>query len=330
MASPTAPAGRGLAPPQQRSRPVGVADAVLGLQRSAGNRAVCRMLQRLTTKQVKGCFENTYADNLDDVSKGVFERIAAVTTKWENEVEGHGYRMDRQRAVESALGKYLSRYEMKELPSPADAEYWEQVALGVIEGLKPKAQKPLDVPEEELIPLAERREIGLTMGQGVVANLGRYSLFSDQFSSCSPVVMFNEKTLVGGLFHYGAKSVIQYHELTSMYERIEPTVIHLNRRPDHGAGGSTKDYSRDDFESLSEFFAKTLGTRARIERIDYEGANYAVYLDDNGRLQIDYGKNASSGRFDATHMVEGAALNPVATLLVNQKVYTPMFATKLF
>src|SRR5262249_51457718 len=53
-------------------------------------------------------------------------------------------------------------------------------------------------------PIKRRPIATLTMGQGLVTNLGQMILFSNEFASCSPIVMFNSGTYMGGLFHFPA------------------------------------------------------------------------------------------------------------------------------
>ena len=38
-------------------------------------------------------------------------------------------------------------------------------------------------------------------GQGAAGDFGKIAIYTGQFSTCSPVVMFNQKTRKGGLYH---------------------------------------------------------------------------------------------------------------------------------
>lgn len=87
----------------------------------------------------------------------------------------------------------------------------------------------------------KRPIVHLKMGQGVVADLSQVKLVSDDFSSCSPLVLFNARTAIGALFHVPAGELTdpalsgQVKEcLKGMYERVQPTEIHVNYRGRNG------------------------------------------------------------------------------------------------
>ncbi|MEM9045310.1 MAG: hypothetical protein AAGC81_11480 [Pseudomonadota bacterium] len=54
------------------------------------------------------------------------------------------------------------------------------------------------------IPTKERPQLMVGMGQGAVGPLGQLQFYSDSFSTCSPVVLYNSETGIGGLFHVPA------------------------------------------------------------------------------------------------------------------------------
>ena len=81
-----------------------------------------------------------------------------------------------------------------------------------------------------------RDVIHLYMGQGIVANLGRYWLSSDEFSTCSPVTMYNRNTGIGGLYHFPATSLKSLSKknashaayMMAMAEAIQVTDIYVH------------------------------------------------------------------------------------------------------
>lgn len=141
-----------------------------------------------------------------------------------------------------------------------------------------------------IIPLSERPYIECTMGQGVEADLRKFILYSDQFSSCSPVVMFNENTSIAGLFHYGAGDEKQLPQLKQMFDSIKPTFIGIENRKEYNEqidkknGFMTHAHYPDDYSALGTFFSE-LGRKP--DTITAHSANYYVYLDDKQTLKID-------------------------------------------
>jgi hypothetical protein len=85
--------------------------------------------------------------------------------------------------------------------------------------------------------------VATTMGQGIVGDLRHMDLYSEDFSSCSPVVLFNARTGKAGLFHFPAgmfnepvkKSRIAdvariKASLECMFREVSPTEIAINSR----------------------------------------------------------------------------------------------------
>lgn len=134
------------------------------------------------------------------------------------------------------------------------------------------------------VPKAKRPVVKCTMGQGVTGYLDRVVLASDRFSSCSPIVLYNEKTRFAGLFHYYAKGLAKQEDaLRAFYARVQPTVIYLNDR-------SVKfewmtEISRDH-EVQQEFFEDVCDFQGKIVMIERKGDSYAVTLDNAGKVVI--------------------------------------------
>ncbi len=101
---------------------------------------------------------------------------------------------------------------------------------------------------DTILPLESRPLIKLYMEQGVAAPLGQVVLFSGQFSTCSPVIMLNSTTGMGGLFHFGAGSLgDQADSLLELCDQVKPDVIYLMQ-------GLTPFSGHDDQSKLSKFF----------------------------------------------------------------------------
>lgn len=110
----------------------------------------------------------------------------------------------------------------------------------------------------------KRDIIKVYMGQGVVANLGKYMVESDEFYSCAPIVMFNENTHVGGLYHFPASALKVFDRrfeekmpshkayLLAMGEAIQPTHIYVHLGGDalHSASYDTNKNERDMIKGL--------------------------------------------------------------------------------
>jgi hypothetical protein len=92
--------------------------------------------------------------------------------------------------------------------------------------------------EKKILPLMMRPVVKLYMEQGCAGNLGRVQLFSGQFSSCSPVIIFNEETKIGGLYHYagGKMDEEKSADLIQMLKFIKPTVVHVLQGEDSSEG----------------------------------------------------------------------------------------------
>jgi len=191
-------------------------------------------------------------------------------------------------------------------------------------------QPPLGAPQQQgRIELAQRPVIHCTMGQGVIADLTRYSLYSDQFSSCSPVVMYNQESHKAGLFHFGAGSLgEQEAELKDMYRQIGPTLVGLNPRSEFSMRTLRMEPAMGDFNTLVEFFVGEFKlSPGNIYEIKAQSNQYAVFLDAGNKLQIETSEPASAGRYDATNINKGGKLNAEVGLLVSEKTYTEFFAT---
>ncbi|MDJ1183062.1 hypothetical protein [Roseofilum casamattae] len=65
-------------------------------------------------------------------------------------------------------------------------------------------------------------------GQGGTADLRKTTIVSHNFTTCTPVVMFNNSTKLGGLFHYATGSLDnQAMEMVNMAKYIQPTHVYI-------------------------------------------------------------------------------------------------------
>lgn len=55
--------------------------------------------------------------------------------------------------------------------------------------------------DNESKPISDRPQINLVMGQGAIGRMDQFKLYSDSFSTCMPVILYNQDTMIGGLFH---------------------------------------------------------------------------------------------------------------------------------
>lgn len=150
-------------------------------------------------------------------------------------------------APHAQAGGLKAKHSLQAAPSPPPSPRYLQ---------RKPPQPPLSTPQQQgRIELAQRPVIHCTMGQGVIADLTRYSLYSDQFSSCSPVVMYNQASHKAGLFHFGAGSLgKQEAELKDMYRQIEPTLVGLSPRSELSMRTLRMEPAVGDFNTLAEFF----------------------------------------------------------------------------
>jgi hypothetical protein len=157
--------------------------------------------------------------------------------------------------------------------------------------------QPIQAMRQELgtdqgngIILRQNRPVAeLYMGQGLVAHLGRIILYSKEFSSCSPIVMFNSHTQIGGLFHFPAKGLQgsepeQADNLRKMYEQVGPTEIHLNNRYKESLRmfpGQSRRECNAEADSIRQYFTNVLRFGGPVRIIERVGSEYTVTLADD-------------------------------------------------
>ncbi|HWQ49924.1 MAG TPA: DUF4157 domain-containing protein [Methanosarcina sp.] len=164
-----------------------------------------------------------------------------------------------------------------------------------------------------VLPLGQRYKAKLNMGQGLVANLGQYILFSDEFSDCSPIVLFNPESKNGALFHFPSGALKEENEkkdaknfniilgaLYNMCRNINPTEIHLNKRYIDNKLGPPLN-NRGDRVILKGLF-KRICPQANVFYIPVAGNQYAVTLGGGNKVLIDTDfPTDGEDTLDATH-----------------------------
>jgi len=132
----------------------------------------------------------------------------------------------------------------------------------------PKEAKSHDVTitktRDTVLPSSERAKLIIRMGQGITGPLGQIYPYSTQFSSCSPVVIYNADTKMCGLYHFPAESKVNKKNgvgatLAQMCKEVKPTAIYLfegDEKPSPLSNISKSDGRSADHAALKELFKK--------------------------------------------------------------------------
>lgn len=106
----------------------------------------------------------------------------------------------------------------------------------------------------EIKSIKERPIAELAMGQALISNMGQIILHSQNFSSCSPVIMFNETSGKGGLMHFPAGALEQQGEnLKTMYAEVQPNVAYLRMNEfDNEGSEESKEIKIEKYEDDNE------------------------------------------------------------------------------
>jgi hypothetical protein len=163
----------------------------------------------------------------------------------------------------------------------------------IVQRTEPDTPQILGDAFEGTILLADRPVVALTMSQAVVANLKQLSFYSNYFSSCSPVVMYNEHSSIGGLFHFpggGLDPELETKEdterrLLQMYEDVRPTNVWLNSRYDPAMAFYGAAYP-SDVDPITNYLKDDLKYTGPIQEIEGRGSAYSFYLDEEMAPQV--------------------------------------------
>lgn len=320
------------------------------------------LVQRMSVKEAKDILKNgldMYGiadmgwqptdDVLKDVAKtgwqptdGVLKAIADEVTAYELSSR-HGVDA-RQKAMERALGAFvdttlmnlvlqqpLAEAEVKKFFT--DAAHWTAQVRALIDQNRQgraahtaAAVRAIQANKEKqgVIPLGERVLVACTMGQGVAADLARFVLHSEDFSSCTAIVLFNADTGMGGLFHFAAgfagkkDKTPQSDELRTLFNRVAPTQIHIDFRSQMPR----------DFADLSAFFVKGCGFSGRIVQQKEAGSCHA-YLGDQGQLRITPSIEGAHTRLNLTstdRLPDEVAQTGAVTMVHHEESYSNLFS----
>jgi hypothetical protein len=170
--------------------------------------------------------------------------------------------------------------------SKAYSEIIKRFAL-TIQAVEAQPQE-LGTDKEGSTAVNKRPQVELAMGQGVAANLGQLILYSKNFSTCSPIVMFNKTTKIGGLFHFPAGQLDQNKpSIKAMYNKIQLTEIHLDARELPKAGyyiEETESYNtyKKDVKNLKGFLEEYGFATNDFRLINLPTTAYAITLGEDG------------------------------------------------
>ncbi|MDX1908776.1 MAG: hypothetical protein SF053_17195 [Bacteroidia bacterium] len=257
-------------------------------------RAPAPMIQRrlMTLEQLQAAKQDALQPDMDiplDIIEGHFrtyqEHIAA--HKWEDAHNTLEKIADEIEQLEQAEvwqeGEVKGRF-FERLWTSAREEY--EWIIGELGRTTPDTPQLLGTGVNGSVPLATRRVVKLTMNQAVVADLRQLSFYSDNFSSCSPVAMFNENTFDGGLFHFPGGGLSSNNQqdiadtrrrMQQMYNDVQPTHIWLNSR--FRAPSAWDPFGQpSDVNPITDFLQNTLGYTGNLLLIPGLGGSYSLYL----------------------------------------------------
>ncbi|MDX2161324.1 MAG: hypothetical protein SF162_08380 [bacterium] len=225
--------------------------------------------------------------------------------RWEN--ENFQLELLEGSTEEATLKAYNTRLEKLVKSAKqffTDPDYWasafgDEIAKfdgGFVPNLEEIVPLIEQVMKADAVPIAKRIRVECTMGQGVIGSLKHFILYSDQFSSCSPVAMVNLSTGVGGLFHYAANGKGQLAQLQAMAETIKPTWIALDKRP----------ADKGDYEAQTTLFDK-MGYGKAVVTLEKSSDHLRLMLSDDLQTPI---INKDQGNTGYVNLTRAAALPP--------------------
>ena len=133
-----------------------------------------------------------------------------------------------------------------------------------------------------VVSTSDRPQMMVAMGQGAIGRLDEIQLYSDSFSSCNPVILYNSETGMGGLFHVPSPGIEGWRDgddyrtvapfddvsmsyrggvreaLAEMIELIKPTSIFV--RP----GGHGLSESREGHDSMRSGMLGVIDTASYV------------------------------------------------------------------
>jgi hypothetical protein len=224
----------------------------------------------------------------------VVAKIVSMTGVWVGDGKNADHRIWRRRTCECKIRETLESADPQEGILDKE-EFWEErlnTMFQTSEGLFSLDTEAVRRNYETLAGqqgsvVRERIRVEVAMGQGVRGDLRVFNFFSQEFSTCSPVAMYNHDSHVGGLFHYGAGDhVNQRAALEKMRDDICPTVCFM---ADNKMWDNT-----NDIKAVGEILGNGL-------QIVVGGSNqYSFFLSDEAKPELCGGIALGTTRMNLT------------------------------
>jgi hypothetical protein len=141
------------------------------------------------------------------------------------------------------------------------------------------------------------------MGEGIAGPLSTVGAKTTELYSCSGITMINEKSKLGGLYHYPSGchglNVVQ-SAIIAMLNYVQPTMIYVTPAEETAPGMGSK---KDDLIALATFLIKTKASGAKLEKRDaktwanyWQGAEVQINVplqsaEEPGRARLDTVEN---------------------------------------
>lgn len=185
--------------------------------------------------------------------KSSYKTMLSKLKKYENaEGKGTSKSSDLNEIYDSASSWLDDSSHISSMESENSKSVGRARGLGYLMGVIAREQGRFG---SDILNRQSRTRIHLYMGQGIVGHLGQLILSSNEFSTCSPIVMFNNQTGIGGLYHFPASALYSLDSGTShmaymlaMAEAVEPTHIIVHSGADRNISESGN-YDGDDMFS---------------------------------------------------------------------------------
>lgn len=241
------------------------------------NDEIPKLVATLTTKFEEKAGPEAQSDRSAKMSDELTKFCRTVVKGWESGVDNASLSGDSDTALAAVLESAKQFFE--------DVHYWKRSISEIIAeydgDIVPNLDRVLPLIEatmkHEVVPATKRIKVECTMGQGVVGSLKHYILYSDQFSSCSPVAMYGDSKGLGGLFHYAAGGKGQLSELETMAAQVNPTWIGITKRPVPGGD--------EDFTKQTEFFNQR-GLGDKLHNLGKTGDHLMLTLGDDLKTPV--------------------------------------------
>ncbi|MEM1275384.1 MAG: hypothetical protein AAGH74_02580 [Pseudomonadota bacterium] len=159
--------------------------------------------------------------------------------------------------------------------------------------MKADASTLSQLENTKTIPTVERPQLMIGMGQGAVGPLNQLQFYSDSFSSCSPLVLYNSQTGIGGLFHVPAPAVENWRDVETG-NLLPDDQVKMTYAP--GVAQSLKDMIELVKPDQMVLFAGSLGGSNEKNAIGFSGAPVSVR---NHHIQLDLQKTVDAAGLNA-------------------------------